>query len=69
MASKSRTATAAPPDQRLLLPREVAEILGYSVRTLQRLVAANEIEHVRLRGRSLRFKREHVQAYIDSHGG
>ena len=59
----------APDGPNALLPREeAAETLGISVRTLDDLAEAGEIQPVRIRGRVL-YAPETLQAYIRRRAG
>jgi excisionase family DNA binding protein len=49
--------------ERWLTADEVAEHLGYSVRTIYDKVQRNEIPHQRI-GRTLRFRRGEVDAWV-----
>ncbi len=55
---------ADPQLERLLRRREVAELLGVSVRTVNRLAERGELEVVRI-GRGARFHADDVRALIE----
>ena len=49
---------------RLLTPKEVADFLSVSARTIKRLVAEGNIPAVRVRN-SMRFKLQDIEQYIE----
>ncbi len=51
----------------ILRPKEAAELLTISVRTLYRLVEEGKIGHIRVSEHGLRFRREHVLTYLTAH--
>ncbi|MDP0490802.1 MAG: helix-turn-helix domain-containing protein [Verrucomicrobiota bacterium JB023] len=57
-----------PPTEtsRLLGIQEVAARLGVSRRTVERLVASNELERIKIRGRVL-FRESEVESFIELH--
>jgi excisionase family DNA binding protein len=62
----TRTA-AIPADPCLLLkPQQAANALGVSLRTLMGLVATNDVPHVRLGDRNLRFPLEGLRSWVNS---
>lgn len=46
--------------------QEAADYLGISDRTLRTICQAAQIEHERLNGRNLRFKKEWLDNYLES---
>jgi excisionase family DNA binding protein len=54
------------PIQRLLSPKEVAEILGISVKTVHKLVREQKLACVQVTAKERRFTEEQVKAYIGS---
>ena len=62
------TTNDTPQDRLLLIPRQAAEALSISPRTLWALTASHEIRCVRI-GRSVRYDRADLQAYIDARKG
>jgi excisionase family DNA binding protein len=52
--------------QRLLSPKDVAEILGISVKTVNKLVRDGKLGCVQVTARERRFTEEQVRAYIDA---
>ena len=48
---------------RLLTAEEIADYLGYSVRTIYDKVQRDQIPHIRL-GRTVRFRRAQIDAWI-----
>lgn len=52
---------------KLLRPRDVAELLGVSTRTVQRLLRRGVLVEVRI-GRATRVKADSVQAFVDAGG-
>ncbi len=62
----SHSPTVAPPArQPLLTRRQVAEVLAVELRHIDRLLVANELPVVRI-GRSVRFKPEDVERFIEA---
>ena len=49
---------------RLLTEREAQQILGVSYDTMARLRKARQIEFIRFEGGDIRYKREHLEAFI-----
>ncbi len=66
-ATASQAAQA--PVDRLLTPDEVCAMLAVRKEWLYTQVQRQQLPAVRLNGRSLRFKRDDVQAYIDRQYG
>jgi excisionase family DNA binding protein len=60
------TAALRRLDRLALNRREVADLLGISPSTVTRMVEADEIPHVRLRG-SLRFPRAALERWLEDH--
>lgn len=58
--------STAPLADRLLDKREVSQLLGVSVRTVERLVKQRRLAFRRVGATLLRFTRSDVEAYIDS---
>ena len=54
--------------QQLLTSREVAGLLGVSLRTVERMIHDEEIRPVRLRGWSVRFRMEDVREVVRNGG-
>lgn len=54
--------------QELLTSRDVAALLGVSLRTVERMVHDGEIKPVRLRGRLVRFRIEKVMEVVQNEG-
>ncbi len=52
--------------QRLLSPRQVAEILGISVKTVHKLVRETKLACVQVTAKERRFTEEQVKAYIEA---
>jgi excisionase family DNA binding protein len=52
--------------QRLLSPKEFAEILGISVKTVHKLVRDGKLGCVQVTSKERRFTEEQVKAYIDA---
>lgn len=50
---------------RLLTEREARHILGLSYRTMLRYREARQIEFIRLEGGDIRYRREHLEAFIN----
>ena len=50
--------------QQLLTSRDVAALLGVSLRTVERMIHDEEIKPVRLRGRLVRFRMEDVREVV-----
>ncbi len=50
----------------VLRPKQAAEVLTVSVRTLYRLVEEGKIGHLRVSERGLRFRRQHVVEYLEA---
>ena len=48
----------------ILRPKQAAQLLTVSVRTLYRLAEEGKIGHVRVSEHGLRFRREHVLEYL-----
>lgn len=62
------TATTQPTVvRRLVSLTEAAEILGLSVKTVRRYIAAGELDAVRLGRRVIRIKAESLDRLIDAH--
>jgi len=55
-------------DQQLLTSRDVAALLGVSLRTVERMIHDEEIRPVRLRGWSVRFRMEDVREVVRNGG-
>ena len=51
---------------RLLMPANVAEILGISVKTVHKLVREGKLGCVQVTGKERRFAEEQVRAYIEA---
>lgn len=49
---------------RLLTAEEVAKYLGFSVRTIYDKVQREEIPHVRIGSRTVRFRREQIDEWL-----
>lgn len=58
---------ANDPDVVYMTPKQVAEILNCSTRSVQRLATAKELPSRRV-GRDLRFRRVDVEAYLAQKG-
>ena len=52
--------------QRLLSPKQVAEILGISVKTVHKLVRETKLACVQVTAKERRFTEEQVKAYIEA---
>lgn len=52
--------------QRLLSPKDVAEILGISVKTVHKLVREGKLGSVQVTAKERRFTEEQVRAYIEA---
>ncbi|MBI5247881.1 MAG: helix-turn-helix domain-containing protein [Desulfomonile tiedjei] len=52
--------------QRLLSPKDVAEILGISVKTVNKLVREGKLGCVQVTGKERRFTEDQVRVYIES---
>jgi excisionase family DNA binding protein len=52
--------------KRLLSPKDVAEILGISVKTVNKLVREGKLGCVQVTGRDRRFTDEQLQAYVET---
>ncbi len=50
----------------ILRPKQAAEVLTISPRTLYRLVEEGKIGHIRVSEHGLRFRREHVVEYLET---
>lgn len=60
----TRTETTAPADDgELLTAAQAATILGYSTQHVWRLARANELPHIRIKGR-YRFRRSHLDRWL-----
>ena len=57
----------ATPARRLVSIIVAAEILGISARTVRRLIAAGELDAVRVGRRTIRIKTESIDRLIDAH--
>jgi excisionase family DNA binding protein len=71
MAANPKTEKRSPEagsSQQLLTSRDVAALLGVSLRTVQRMIHDEEIKPVRLRGWSVRFRREDVTEVVRNGG-
>ena len=53
----------APLTKEFYSPKELAEVLGVSVRTIQRLEQGGDLKAHAI-GRSKRFRREDIEAYL-----
>ena len=60
------TATATPPPE-YLTPQEVADILRVDVMEVYRLRQDGELPGIKFGHRTLRFKREDLDAFLTSH--
>ena len=60
MPNHSRT----PKPIRLLTPKEAAEFLSVSIRTIQRLVIAGDLRAVRI-SKSMRFRMDDLLHFVD----
>ena len=52
---------------KLILPNQVAQILGVSVKTVHKLVREGALNCVEVRPRIRRFSSQHVEEFISSH--
>lgn len=57
----------ATPTRRLVSIPVTAEILGISARTVRRLIAAGELDAIRVGRRTIRVKTESIDRMIDAH--
>lgn len=57
----------ANPTRRLVSIAASAEILGISTKTVRRLIAAGELEAVRVGRRTIRIRTESINRMIDAH--
>ena len=57
----------ATPARRLVSIAATAEILGISPRTVRRLIAAGELEAIRVGRRTIRIKIESIDLLMDAH--
>ena len=57
----------AAPVRRLVSLREAADILGVSVKTVRRYIAAGDLDAVRLGRKIIRIKTESLDKLIDAH--
>ncbi len=67
MAANPKTEKRSPEEgysQQLLTSRDVAALLGVSLRTVERMIHDEEIRPVRLRGWSMRFRMEDVREVV-----
>jgi excisionase family DNA binding protein len=60
-------ATAVVPARRLVSLPEAADILGLSVKTVRRYIAAGDLDAVRLGRRTIRIKTDSLDRLIDAH--
>lgn len=60
-------AATTTPTRRLVSLPEAAEVLGLSVKTVRRYIAAGDLEAVRLGRRLIRIKAESLDRLIDAH--
>lgn len=60
-------ATATTTTRRLVSLPEAAGVLGVSVKTVRRYIAAGDLEAVRLGRRLIRIKAESLDRLIDAH--
>ncbi len=71
MAANPKTEKRSPEagySEQLLTSRDVAALLGVSLRTVQRMIHDEEIRPVRLRGWSVRFRIEDVREVVRNGG-
>jgi excisionase family DNA binding protein len=59
-------ATATPTRRLVSLP-EAADILGLSIKTVRRYIAAGDLDAVRLGRRTIRIKTDSLERLIDAH--
>ncbi len=64
----AKTGPEAARGEQLLTSRDVAVLLGVSLRTLERMIHDEEIRPVRLRGWSVRFRMEDVRDVVRNGG-
>ncbi len=60
-------AATATPTRRLVSLPEAADILGLSVKTVRRYIAAGDLDAVRLGRRTIRIKTDSLDRLIDAH--
>lgn len=51
----------------LIKKAEAAELLGISIRTLEKLIERGSLPAYRIGPKSVRLRREEIDAYLDSH--
>ena len=66
MSEPARALPPLGPGERLLSARQVAELLGVSLRTVRRLVASSELHCVRV-GRLVKFHPGDVSRWLSAH--
>lgn len=65
-APKNQPTDLIRPSVPLLTPEQVCEQLAINKRNLYEMVQRGWIAHIKLNGKRLRFRQEHVDEYVDA---